>query len=126
MLKWPNDLVVTDEGHDHGHDHGQGRRASSPQVRKLGGMLAESVVGDGRVAALVVGLGLNVNWPSPLPEDLGTIATSMNHIAGYPLSRPVLLGEILADFGTRYRDLDRAGEGESVFTRGLLGEYRQM
>ncbi len=41
-IKWPNDLVVDD--------------------RKLAGVLAESLVEGGRVAAVVVGLGLNLRW----------------------------------------------------------------
>ena len=53
LLKWPNDVVVDD--------------------RKLAGILAE-VVGQ----AVVVGIGLNVNWPSPLPPELADTATAAN------------------------------------------------
>ena len=65
-LKWPNDLVIdTDAG-----------------VRKVSGILAESVLVDGRADALVVGIGINVNWPRALPDELAEIAIALNHVAG--------------------------------------------
>ncbi len=39
--------------------------------RKLAGILAESVVTEGRIRAIVLGMGLNVNWPDGLPAELG-------------------------------------------------------
>jgi len=75
-LKWPNDLLVAGvDGTD----------------RKVAGILAESVVRDGEVQALVVGMGLNVNWPAELPDDLAAIATSLNHHAGHDIDREALL-----------------------------------
>jgi len=59
-LKWPNDLVWPGDG-------------SAPD-RKLAGILAEAhwpAAGD---AAVVIGIGLNVNWPADLPADLATYA----------------------------------------------------
>jgi BirA family transcriptional regulator, biotin operon repressor / biotin---[acetyl-CoA-carboxylase] ligase len=76
MLKWPNDLIVR---HDDGAE------------RKVGGILAESSIkGDG-LAAVVVGMGLNVNWPLEMPDELAAIATSLNHHAGQELDREALL-----------------------------------
>lgn len=75
-LKWPNDLVALDAGF---------------ADRKLSGVLAESVLVDGRVDALVVGMGLNVNWPEQLPEELAGTATALNHLAGSPVDREELL-----------------------------------
>jgi BirA family transcriptional regulator, biotin operon repressor / biotin---[acetyl-CoA-carboxylase] ligase len=105
-LKWPNDLLIT--GAD-GVD------------RKVAGILAESVLRDGAVVALVVGMGINVNWPADLPDELAAIATSVNHHAGHDVDRETLLvahlrrlEAILDDLGTRdgrdallarYRDL---------------------
>src|SRR5947208_2273673 len=57
-LKWPNDLLVGD--------------------RKLGGVLAEA---EG--AAIVVGLGLNVNWPAGAPDT----AVALSHVAGRDVDR---------------------------------------
>jgi BirA family biotin operon repressor/biotin-[acetyl-CoA-carboxylase] ligase len=74
-LKWPNDLLVGD--------------------RKLAGVLAEADVGPAGVAWVVVGFGLNVNWPSPLPEDLAPIAVAANELAGGDVDRCDLLVAIL-------------------------------
>jgi len=75
-LKWPNDLVALDAGF---------------ADRKLSGVLAESVLVDGRVDALVVGMGLNVNWPEQLPDELAGTATALNHLAGRSVDREELL-----------------------------------
>lgn len=75
-LKWPNDLLVT------GPDGTE---------RKVAGILAESSTRAGTVAAVVVGMGLNVNWPSQLPAELASIATALNHHAGHDVDREELL-----------------------------------
>jgi BirA family biotin operon repressor/biotin-[acetyl-CoA-carboxylase] ligase len=76
-IKWPNDLVIADGGPFEG--------------RKLSGILAESIVSDGRVSAVVLGMGLNVNWPDDLPEELAGIAVSLAQLAQVPVDREELL-----------------------------------
>ena len=76
-LKWPNDLVVAGDG-------------PAPD-RKLAGLLAESVVGGGVLRAVVVGMGLNANWPDGLPDDLAGTATSLDLEGGRPVDREALL-----------------------------------
>ena len=93
-LKWPNDLVVTD---------------SDGVTRKLAGLLAETVVDAGHVAALVVGLGINVNWPDQLPADLAGTATALNHLTGADVDRPALLGALLVGFDRGYGGLGTPG-----------------
>ena len=44
-VRWPNDVVAADG-------------------RKLAGLLVETAVEDGRLAEAVIGIGINVNWPS--------------------------------------------------------------
>lgn len=84
-LKWPNDLVV----------------AGGPLVdRKLGGILAESHVAEGRVDAVVVGMGVNLNWPLELPEDISATASSVNHLTGASVDRE----EVLVTWLRRYDD----------------------
>jgi len=99
-LKWPNDLFVGD--------------------RKLAGVLAESSLRGGRVDALVIGIGMNVNWPAEIPEDLGELAVALNHVAGHDLDRVELAVALV-------RGLDReltglAGPGGEA---DLLRRYRE-
>ena len=76
-IKWPNDLVIV-----------AGDRFAG---RKLAGILAESVVADGRITAVVLGMGLNVNWPEVLPAELADTAVALGHVVGHPVDRERLL-----------------------------------
>ncbi len=101
-LKWPNDVVV-------------GR-----PWRKLAGLLCEaSGVGDERVAAVVVGIGVNVQ-PAAYPPDIADRATSLEAELGRGVDRPALVVEILADLADVMRRL-WAGEGAWV-----VGEWRRF
>ena len=84
LLKWPNDLIVV---------------GADGEVRKLGGILAESTVADGAIDVVVVGLGLNVNWPAAdsgeLPDDLASTAAALNHLCGHLVDREELLIALL-------------------------------
>ncbi len=95
-LKWPNDLVAVGAGAD-GTD------------RKLAGILAESVVIAGVLDAVVIGIGLNVNWPEDLPEDLSMIATSLRHLTGSEHDRTALVVEMLLGFERRLVDISQHG-----------------
>ncbi|HVX19256.1 MAG TPA: biotin--[acetyl-CoA-carboxylase] ligase [Acidimicrobiales bacterium] len=116
QLKWPNDLVVVGGGSSH--------------ERKLAGILAEadwpagSGVADGwrtpsasERVALVVGMGLNVNWPDPSgggepPElaELAETAVAVNQLTGEEVvDRVGLLVAVLHRLDVRYRELVTAG-----------------
>lgn len=101
LLKWPNDLVVDD--------------------RKLAGILAEAVVAGSRLDAMVVGMGLNVNWPSPLPESLAATATACNQVAGREIDRPALLVRFLQRLDEHYGALCEPGGW-----RGVLVNERRL
>lgn len=90
-LKWPNDLVVGGA--------------------KLAGVLAEAdLVGD-RVAAVVVGVGLNVNWPPGPGDRLPAGGVALNQLTGSDVDRHRLLVAMLASLEARCRDLaDRTGQ----------------
>lgn len=90
-LKWPNDLVWPGDG-------------SSPD-RKLAGVLAEAHWPSEREVAVVVGIGINVNWPHDLPEELEEIATAVNHIAGHDVDRDRVVDVLLSRLETRYAQL---------------------
>ena len=91
-LKWPNDLVWPGDG-------------SKPD-RKLAGILAEAHWPSANDVAVVIGIGLNVNWPRELPLDLIDIATAVNHIAGHDVERDSLLVELLLNLERRYGTLE--------------------
>lgn len=80
LLKWPNDLVIVRGERDDG--------------RKVGGILSETVVTGERLDAVVVGLGLNVNWPSP-PPGLESTAVALNQVVGREVDREDLLVAVL-------------------------------
>ena len=82
-LKWPNDLIV----------------AEGPLADlKLAGILAESHVANGQVEAVVIGMGLNLEWPADLPEELSLTATSVNHLTGNAVDREQVLVAWLRHF----------------------------
>jgi len=83
-IKWPNDLVAG--------------RSGAPDDRKLAGVLAESTVAGGRVEAVVVGIGCNVNWPESFPDELSATATSLRHLAGHDVDRTDLVVAMLRRF----------------------------
>ncbi|HEX7443249.1 MAG TPA: biotin--[acetyl-CoA-carboxylase] ligase [Acidimicrobiales bacterium] len=93
-IKWPNDLVDTGG-------------------RKLAGVLAESDLApdsaaDGRPPPVVVGIGINVNWPadeSDLPPELAGLAVSVCQLAGARVDREVLLRAFLVALEPRAADL---------------------
>ncbi|HEV2360800.1 MAG TPA: biotin--[acetyl-CoA-carboxylase] ligase [Acidimicrobiales bacterium] len=98
-LKWPNDLLAWD--------------------RKVAGILAEAS-GD----AVVVGIGVNVNWPEgwPAGEVVAELegATALNRVRGSEVDREELLAALLRGASERYRQLI-AEDG----WRGQLSEYRR-
>ena len=89
-LKWPNDLVAGG--------------------RKVGGVLAETV---GDLAAVVVGLGLNVHVPPDRPDEIAGIAGDLDALAGRRVARTDLLDLMLIELARRYDDLG-----------AVMGEYR--
>ncbi len=89
-LKWPNDLWL--EG------------------RKLGGILCEMRTELDRVHHAIVGIGLNVNTQAAdWPADLAPTAISLRQALGKPVSRPLLLAEILRRFEDLYDHWQRDG-----------------
>jgi BirA family transcriptional regulator, biotin operon repressor / biotin---[acetyl-CoA-carboxylase] ligase len=109
-LKWPNDLIVGD--------------------RKLAGILAEADWPPGITAsggwrapashdrlAVVVGIGLNVNWPSDpaeVPGEVAEVATALNHQVGDDVDRVALLVALLRRLELHYTALVRERSPASV------------
>lgn len=100
-LKWPNDLVVGG--------------------RKLGGILAEACLEGPRARAVVVGLGLNVNWgESMVDTDLVGRAVALDQLAGHQVDRARLLVAVLFGLEDRYGAL-----GERGGQMAQAAEYRR-
>lgn len=79
-LKWPNDLVVVEDG----------------GLRKLGGLLVE---GGGEVAGAaraVVGIGLNVRMPASGGETIGQPWIDLAGLAPQPPARNMVVAALLA------------------------------
>jgi BirA family biotin operon repressor/biotin-[acetyl-CoA-carboxylase] ligase len=72
-LKWPNDLLVGG--------------------RKVAGVLAEV---DGN--AVVVGIGINLNWVGDPPAN----GVAVNQVVGHPVDREVVLTTLLGGLAARY------------------------
>ena len=97
-IKWPNDLV-------------------DRSGRKLAGVLAETDLlpasaTEGQPAPIVVGIGINVNWPggdADLPAELRGLAVSLRMLAGAPVDREGLLDGLLAALAPRAADLGTTG-----------------
>jgi BirA family biotin operon repressor/biotin-[acetyl-CoA-carboxylase] ligase len=109
QCKWPNDLQSGD--------------------RKVAGILAEAVVPPGGEAApaLVVGIGINCNWPADWPSrddpearELLARATSLDRVAGRSIDRDAVADRMLDRVGPRYAALVRSPSGASV-----VAEYRR-
>ena len=81
VLKWPNDLL---------HDD-----------RKLAGVLADTRFSEGTVLpAIVVGIGINLNWDGPVPNE----GIAANQVAGHPVDRDAVLDALLGHLDRRTWD----------------------
>lgn len=75
-IKWPNDLLING--------------------KKCTGILTELQADIDRVHAIILGIGVNVNQlPSDFPDDIQSIATSIQMVTGKPVDRAELVARIL-------------------------------
>ncbi|MGB9835437.1 MAG: biotin--[acetyl-CoA-carboxylase] ligase [Candidatus Saccharicenans sp.] len=95
-LKWPNDLVF--EG------------------KKLGGILCEGV-STGRKAAIIVGIGLNVNHqPEDFPAEISGLATSLAIITGRSQDKEFLFDFLGKSLELWYNKLEKGQESQIIQT----------
>ncbi|MGD0594475.1 MAG: biotin--[acetyl-CoA-carboxylase] ligase [Acidimicrobiales bacterium] len=108
--KWPNDLQAGE--------------------RKVAGLLAEavSIPGAGGQPALIVGVGINCNWPvgwppsdEPDAAEIAAHATSLDRVAGLPVDRDAVADRLLDRVAQRYTVLTDSLRGFS----SLVAEYRR-
>jgi BirA family transcriptional regulator, biotin operon repressor / biotin---[acetyl-CoA-carboxylase] ligase len=98
-IKWPNDVLIGG--------------------RKLAGILAEAAVQAGSVQFIVLGFGVNMQ-PSAYPVELARRVTSIEAETIRRADHALMLAEIFACLGERYRDL-RAGKFDAI-----LSAWRQL
>ncbi len=106
-LKWPNDVLAPDNGE-----------------RKLAGILSEATVtggeaggaGSGRMV-VVVGMGMNLRWIDPPPDEIAARAVTLAELSGGPVDRDRALLAFLRGLERWYGALER---GEPV-----LDAYRE-
>jgi BirA family transcriptional regulator, biotin operon repressor / biotin---[acetyl-CoA-carboxylase] ligase len=90
-LKWPNDLVLEDR---------------DGTVRKLAGLLGETVGLGGDDPRAIVGLGLNAEWArADFPPEIAVRMTSLREAAGRSVDTPALLEAFVAGLEIRTSDL---------------------
>lgn len=87
-IKWPNDLVAVGVGSDGGD-------------RKVGGILAEVHPIPARGDCVLLGLGLNLNWPG-IPDDLAAVATSLNLCRGVEVDPDAVAADLLSALDSRW------------------------
>ena len=82
-LKWPNDIFV----------HG----------KKVAGILSEMEAEGLRTRFIILGVGVNVNWPKEdIPPDLREIATSLRAEAGREFPRAEVAAEFFEELEREY------------------------
>ncbi|MBC1373015.1 biotin--[acetyl-CoA-carboxylase] ligase [Listeria booriae] len=82
QIKWPNDIYI--------------------DKRKVCGVLTEMQAEADQVRAIIIGTGINVNQ-TEFPEELREKATSLAILAGQPVSRGALFGEIMQQLEKYYQ-----------------------
>ncbi len=90
-IKWPNDLVAPGAGAD-----GSDRKVAGilAELHRLPGEPADHGGVPGRGDCVLLGIGINVNVPE-FPEDLASLAESLQRLIGHPVDRAQLVVEVL-------------------------------
>jgi BirA family biotin operon repressor/biotin-[acetyl-CoA-carboxylase] ligase len=89
-IKWPNDILVGG--------------------KKLAGVLTEAVSNAQQVEFVILGIGVNVNFPlDSMPPELRERATSLSVLAGKSLSREGFLRRLIQDLDRCYGILEETG-----------------
>lgn len=89
-IKWPNDIMV--------------------RGKKLGGILTESSCEGDRIRFMVLGIGVNLNFPRELmPETIRDSATSIMMVIRRPVDRTAFTRRLIQGLDRCYGDLEDRG-----------------
>jgi len=91
-IKWPNDILVNG--------------------KKLAGVLTESSCHSDRIDYVILGIGVNVNFPRAfMPDELRERATSLMEAGGKWVSREAFLRRLIQGLDRCYEILEESGFG---------------
>lgn len=89
-IKWPNDILVGG--------------------KKVAGILTESSCTAERLFFVILGIGVNVNFPrEEMPESIRDTATSLMALSGAPVDRTALALQLIRSLNRCYGDLEERG-----------------
>ncbi|MGE5404865.1 MAG: biotin--[acetyl-CoA-carboxylase] ligase [Candidatus Saccharibacteria bacterium] len=89
-VKWPNDVFVG--------------------TKKIAGILLEMHPGFDKIGYVIVGIGVNANnWTEHLPEDIGSISTSLAEDTGRTVSLNLLLARLIESVEDHWYRFKREG-----------------
>jgi BirA family transcriptional regulator, biotin operon repressor / biotin---[acetyl-CoA-carboxylase] ligase len=90
VIKWPNDILV--------------------RGRKLAGVLTESSGDSTRIEFVILGIGVNLNYPcSLMPEAIRQRATSIVELTQKNVSREAFVRRLIQDLDRCYGELEEGG-----------------
>jgi len=90
VIKWPNDVLV--------------------RGRKLAGVLTESSGDSVRIEFVILGIGVNLNYPrSLMPEAIRQRATSIVELTQKNISREAFVRRLIQDLDRCYGELEEGG-----------------
>lgn len=110
QLKWPNDIVFADQR----------------GVRKVGGILLEGDIENGRLQRAILGIGLNVNIKASQLPQATTPATSLLVEGQRPISRLALLNSLLINLEGLYEAAVRWESPQGAWEQQLITIGREV
>jgi len=81
-IKWPNDIQING--------------------KKISGILAEAVMGEGKLKGIVLGFGINLNTSQKIIETINQPATSLNIETGKTIDKKEFLEKVTSKFCLLY------------------------
>jgi BirA family biotin operon repressor/biotin-[acetyl-CoA-carboxylase] ligase len=107
-IRWPNDVVAADG-------------------LKVAGLLLETTLAEERLADAVIGAGINVNWRrAEMPPEIAERATSLAELAGRPVDRVELLGELLTRLDAEVAGLEAGASPLDRFREASVLDGRSV